>query len=81
MPRILLTNALIVTGTSCRKGSMGIDGKRIAGIWYGREPEFPDAETIDLHGKVLMAGGIDAHVHFREPGMTGKGDIASESEA
>lgn len=80
MPRILLTNALIVTGTSCRKGSMGIDGERISRIWYDGEPVFPGAEEIDLHGKVLMAGGIDAHVHFREPGMTGKGDIASESE-
>ncbi len=81
MSRYLLTNASIVTGTSYRKGSVGIDGERIAGIWYGREPDFPGAETIDLCGRVLMAGGIDAHVHFREPGMTRKGDIASESEA
>ena len=81
MSRYLLTNASIVTGTSCRKGSLGIDGERIAGIWYDGEPDFPGAETIDLCGKVLMAGGIDAHVHFREPGMTRKGDIASESEA
>ena len=81
MPRYLLTNALIVTGTSCRKGSLGIDGERISGIWHDGEPAFPGAEVIDLHGKVLMAGGIDAHVHFREPGMTRKGDIASESEA
>ena len=81
MPRFLLTNALIVTGTSCRKGSLGIDGERISRIWYGKEPDFPDAEVIDLHGKVLMAGGIDTHVHFREPGMTHKADIASESEA
>ena len=81
MSRYLLTNAAIITGTSCRKGSLGIDGERIGGIWYDCEPDFPDAETIDLDGKVLMAGGIDTHVHFREPGMTHKGDIASESEA
>ena len=81
MSRFLLTNATIVTGTSCRKGSLGIDGERISGIWYDEVPDIPDAETIDLGGKVLMAGGIDAHVHFREPGMTHKADIASESEA
>ena len=48
MSRYLLTNASIVTGTSCRKGSVGIDGERIAGIWYGREPEFPDARFFML---------------------------------
>jgi dihydroorotase len=41
----------------------------------------PDKEIIDLDGKILMAGGIDAHVHFREPGMTQKADIATESRA
>ena len=81
MSRYLLTNAAIVTGTSSFRGSLGIDGDVIAGIWHGEVPSFPDAEVIDLGGKVLMAGGIDAHVHFREPGMTAKGDIASESEA
>lgn len=43
--------------------------------------EFPDAGILDLTGKILMAGGIDAHVHFREPGMTGKADMESESVA
>lgn len=41
--------------------------------------QHPDTELLDLGGKVLMAGAIDAHVHFREPGMTHKADIASES--
>lgn len=41
-----------------------------------------DADTaVDLEGKTIMAGGIDAHVHFREPGMTHKADICSESGA
>jgi dihydroorotase len=40
-----------------------------------------DFEIIDLGGMVLMAGGIDMHVHFREPGMTQKADIESESKA
>ena len=38
-------------------------------------------ETRDLSGKLLMAGAIDAHVHFREPGMTKKADMATESRA
>ena len=37
--------------------------------------------TRDLSGKLLMAGAIDAHVHFREPGMTQKADMATESRA
>mgnify|MGYP004506571525 CR=1 FL=1 len=41
----------------------------------------PETDIMNLEGKVLMAGGIDAHVHFREPGMTSKADMASESRA
>ena len=90
MARILLTNAVIVTGASSNKGTLAIDGERIAGIWLRKSGEsddseairsFPDAEVIDLNGKVLMAGGIDAHVHFREPGMEHTADIESESKA
>ncbi|MCD8313731.1 MAG: dihydroorotase [Bacteroidales bacterium] len=40
-----------------------------------------DARVIDLTGKLLFAGGIDAHVHFREPGLTWKADMESESRA
>lgn len=40
-----------------------------------------DVECIDLSGKHIMAGGIDAHVHFREPGLTHKADMATESRA
>ena len=43
--------------------------------------ENSDLETVCLDGKVIMAGGIDAHVHFREPGMTAKADMSSESRA
>lgn len=40
-----------------------------------------DIECIDLTGKHIMAGGIDAHVHFREPGLTHKADMETESRA
>lgn len=80
MSRYLLKNALLLTGSSMEKGSLLIDGERIAGIWAG-DRSVQDAEEIDLDGKILMAGGIDAHVHFRDPGLTWKADMASESEA
>lgn len=41
----------------------------------------PGCRILDLTGKLAFAGGIDAHVHFREPGMTHKGDMESESLA
>lgn len=40
-----------------------------------------DAEVTDLSGKHLIAGGIDAHVHFRDPGLLHKADMATESRA
>lgn len=49
-----------------------------------RNGEFFDAENaqvIDARGKYLIPGVIDEHVHFREPGMTAKADIYSESRA
>ena len=84
---IFLTNASIVTGTDIRKGTVGIDGDRIAGIWYDGDETTPEgladprATVIPLDGLTLLAGGIDAHVHFREPGMTHKADMESESLA
>ena len=82
---IYLTDATLVTGEAVRRGTVGLEGDRIAGIWVdGHAPEgldAPDATVFPLHGLVLMAGGIDAHVHFREPGLTGKADFSSESRA
>jgi dihydroorotase len=43
------------------------------------EPE--NAQVIDARGKYMIPGVIDEHVHFREPGMTAKADISSESRA
>ena len=88
MGRYLLTGAQIVTGAESKKGALAIDGRKIEKIWYENEdgtidaaPLHPDTEVIDLNGMVLMAGGIDAHVHFREPGSTQKADMESESKA
>lgn len=50
------------------------------------EGEYPfageyDGRRIDAGGKIVMPGVIDVHVHFREPGLTANGDMASESAA
>lgn len=84
---ILLHNATLVTGEGERKGSILIEGDRISKIW-GEDFDFPSffteyrtAEIVELEGKHVFAGGIDLHVHFREPGLTRKADMASESRA
>ena len=46
-----------------------------------RQQAFANYETIDANGLLLLPGAIDDQVHFRDPGLTHKGDIASESRA
>lgn len=70
-----------------------IDGQLIADTGQGPAPyctasapldcaaSAPALEVIDGGGRLLMPGVIDCHVHFREPGMTHKADIATESRA
>lgn len=80
--RTLLYNATIVGDNETFRGWVIIDGKEIAAV--GRGDERPDADcdvTVDFEGDLLMPGVIDTHVHFRDPGLTAKGDIATESRA
>lgn len=82
--KILIKNALIINEGRSFLGSVLISGNYIAGIFEGDilpSEEINDAELIDVTGKWLMPGVIDDQVHFREPGLTHKGDIASESRA
>lgn len=58
-----------------------IDGQFIDSVGQGPHPAEGISEIIDGGGCLLMPGVIDCHVHFREPGMTQKADIASESRA
>ena len=46
-----------------------------------QQPEASFDETIDASGCYVLPGIIDDHVHFREPGLTQKADIDSESRA
>lgn len=63
-------------------GSIVIEADRIEQIYEGETtPRGIYQRQIDATGCFVMPGVIDVHVHFREPGLTGKGDIASESRA
>lgn len=84
MNRRLIHNADIVTGTGDRfAGYVLIDGETIAAVAPGKPNAalFENAEVTDARGCLLLPGAIDCHVHFREPGLTQKATIASESRA
>lgn len=63
-------------------GTVVIEDDRIADIIAGRQhPEAPMDNIVDASGCYVLPGIIDSHVHFREPGLTEKADIDSESRA
>jgi len=82
--RTLIHNVYIVNEGTSRHGYITITPPFIESVEYGD----PDAALIDRcrtvidgAGKLLMPGVIDTHVHFRDPGLTHKADIATESRA
>lgn len=84
MNKILIQNPLIINEGRSYTGSVWIEGDKIAAVFEGEAPEQLKAEAnqvIDATGKWLMPGVIDDQVHFRDPGLTHKGDMASESRA
>ena len=82
MKRTLIHNATIVNEGRPVQGSVVIEGDRIAEVLtYGKKLSVPCDETIDATGCCLLPGVIDDHVHFRDPGLTHKADILTESRA
>lgn len=79
MSKILLKNATIVNENKVFESDVLIDGEQISRI--DRDISSENAKIIDLNGDLLLPGIIDDQVHFREPGLTHKGNIASESRA
>lgn len=78
----LIHHATIVNENRIFKGSVLIDGERILKIYEGETEFIPEnVKTIEAEGLLLFPGIIDDQVHFREPGLTHKGDIYSESRA
>ena len=85
-----LHNATIITSRREAVGSILIEDGKITDVIYKEDEGYIPAvlnilksgpEVMELEGKCVMAGGIDAHVHFREPGLTHKADMETESKA
>lgn len=78
--KILIKNAKIVNENQIIESDLLIENDLISRIGKNISEEDVD-KIIDASGKYLLPGIIDDQVHFREPGLTHKGDIESESKA
>lgn len=78
--RTLVKGGHIVNEGRTFDGSIVIEDGNIIEITR-QQPEASFDETIDASGCYVLPGIIDDHVHFREPGLTDKADIESESRA
>ncbi len=82
MGNILIRNATIVNEGRTFKGDVLITDELISAIGSPELVQIPKAaRIIDATGLFLIPGVIDDQVHFREPGLTHKGDIFSETRA
>ena len=81
MNRILIKNAKIVNEGTIFVGDVLIENEFIVEIAESISAKSSNCKIIDAEGNYLIPGAIDDQVHFREPGLTHKGDIESESRA
>ncbi|WP_374174164.1 dihydroorotase [Flavobacterium tructae] len=81
MNRVLIKNAKIVNEGSIFEGDVLIENDLIVEVADSISLKTSDCKVIDAEGSYLIPGAIDDQVHFREPGLTHKGDIESESRA
>ncbi len=81
--RILIKGGRLVNEGHSFVGSLVIDGDHIVEILKGEDTHPAESvdQTIDAAGCYVLPGVIDSHVHFREPGLTEKATIESESRA
>ena len=79
MGKTLIKNAVIINEGLRFESDILIQDEIIAKI--GSNLSSKNAEILDAGGKIVLPGIIDDQVHFREPGLTHKGDIESESRA
>ncbi len=79
MSKFLLKNGVVVTDGVSKPLDVLIKDKRIERL--DNNIDDSGAQIIDLKGKLLLPGCIDDQVHFREPGLTHKANIFSESRA
>ena len=76
---LILKNGTLVNEGKIFESDIAVKGNRIEKIAASIDAE--SKNVIDLNGKYVIPGLIDDQVHFREPGLTHKGDIATESRA
>lgn len=81
MNTVLIKNAKIVNEGLIFEGDVLIEGEYIKEIGQSISHKSSNCKVIDAEGNFLIPGAIDDQVHFREPGLTHKGTIASESRA
>ena len=81
MNTVLIKNAKIVNEGKIFEGDVLIENEYIVEIAPIISPKLSNCKIIDAEGNYLIPGAIDDQVHFREPGLTHKGTIASESRA
>lgn len=81
MNNILIKNAQIINENKIIKGDVLIEGNYISKIEDSIQNIDPSTKIIDAEGSFLLPGVIDDQVHFREPGLTHKANIATESKA
>lgn len=78
---ILIKNANIVNEGRIFNGDILIEGEYIKEINSSISAKSADVHIYDAEGKYILPGAIDDQVHFREPGLTHKGNIETESKA
>ena len=78
---ILIKGGTIVNEGRSFVGDLVIDGSVIENVYEGNAPRGTYDQVVDASGCFVLPGVIDDHVHFREPGLTRKADIESESRA
>ncbi len=81
LKRTLIKNAKIVNEGTIFSGDILIEGEFIKQIDTSISAKWADVTIIDAEGKYVLPGAIDDQVHFREPGLTHKANIATESKA
>lgn len=79
--KTLIKGATIVNEGRAFSGCIAFDDDIITDIFENQQPDASYDNVIDASGCYILPGVIDDHVHFREPGLTDKADIDSESKA
>lgn len=85
MKPVLFLNGLVFNEGFRFIGSITVSDGMIQRVDQGRtdirEIDREEYDVVDCEGKMILPGVIDGHVHFRDPGLTEKGDILTESRA